>query len=114
VFPHGTLGGAIILLSGKGWWEGATVVSILAHCILIYLGMALLINAKLPWLSQVEAIHNLSILYDIYVKHAVTVHHSELYIYSSHFVSSTNILVNLAVLGSFMFADIFKLGFSNT
>jgi hypothetical protein len=36
------------------------------HCILIDQGMALLRYAKLPMLSKVETIHNLSILYDIY------------------------------------------------
>jgi hypothetical protein len=37
-----------------------------SHCILISQGIALLIIAKLPMLTQVEAIWNFSILYDIY------------------------------------------------
>jgi hypothetical protein len=58
------VGGATILLSGKGWREGATEVFLCSlHS---YIGMALSINAKLLMLSLVEAVHTISILFDIY------------------------------------------------
>jgi hypothetical protein len=64
--PPWNIGGAAILLSGKGWKAGAALVSILATAFLYIKETVRLSCAKLSMLSQVEAIRNLSIVCDIY------------------------------------------------